>query len=398
MAAIDRTFFSSRSSLRFLRHLCSSNRRCDLQILREVVLEGAGGLDEMESALNDLHMSVSPSLAAEVFQSATGGVATSRRLLRFFSWSRRRSCAPEESLWWGDPFREAIRCFADNKDAAAITILISELSRRRRQMPPDVFTSVAESLVKLCRPDDVIRLLNLQLEEGRQSGKIILAAVHALCGGGHAAAAAKLVARRSGELTPAEMTAARRNLLHGWCRGRNAREARKMLEEMKASGEAPGGGAYLELFRCLCERNLKFNAAALLPEAFSVVAEMRAAGELPTPATVNVLLSCLVRARRVKEAWNVLQSMRRGENGRPAPDWVSYYHVTRVMFLSGRYVRGKRVFRQMVEDGVAAPPGFSGVWLGCSLEWRRSTLLWRCSMKCAKGVLTRLRWGRFMIC
>ncbi|XP_078441900.1 pentatricopeptide repeat (PPR) superfamily protein [Wolffia australiana] len=368
--AVVRRLLSPRLSLYYSSRGCRACSGGELSVLKAVVLDGVGGLDEMEAALDKLRVHVSPARAAELFDAAGDGGDT-RRLLRFLAWSRRRSGggAAEEDLWWEEPLRRAVRCFVGKGDAVAMGIMISDFHRRSRPLPPDVFATAAEGLVKLGRPDEAVRLLGLEPAAGRAPA--VLATVHALCGGGQAKTAAWVVARCRRELAPEEAAAARRSLLHGWCRGRNAREARKVLEEMKAAGERPGGAAYQALLSCLCERNLKFNTSALVPEALSVAAEMRAAGEVPTAANLNLLLGCLARARRVKEAWRVLQSMRRGEAGRPPPDWVSYYLVSRVMFLTGRHVRGMRVVRQMLEeDGVAPPPGFFRRLVGllCGLD------------------------------
>ncbi|CAA7403714.1 unnamed protein product [Spirodela intermedia] len=341
-----------------------------LQLLREVVVDGVGGLDEMESALDQLDIQVSPSLVSQVFDSCDAGAGDTRRLLRFFAWSRRRT----QDALWGDPFTRAIRTFAARGDAPAMGILISDLQRDHRHMEADTFAFAAEFLVKLGRPDDCLRLLKMQgaAAGGRRpiTSERILAVVHALCGRGHAERAAGLVGRYRGELGAAEMAAASRSLLHGWCVGRNAREARKVLEEMKSAGARPGRAAYDALLRCLCERNLKFNPSALVPEAFSVMAEMRAAGEAPAAVSGNILLSCLARARRVKEAYSVLQSMRRAEGKRPPADWISYYLVARVLYLTGRFIRGNRVIRQMLEDGVAPEPRFFRRLVGllCGVE------------------------------
>ncbi|CAA6666910.1 unnamed protein product [Spirodela intermedia] len=318
-----------------------------LQLLREVVVDGVGGLDEMESALDQLDIQVSPSLVSQVFDSCDAGAGDTRRLLRFFAWSRRRT----QDALWGDPFTRAIRTFAARGDAPAMGILISDLQRDRRHMEADTFAFAAEFLVKLGRPDDCLRLLKMQgaAAGGRRpiTSERILAVVHALCGRGHAERAAGLVGRYRGELGAAEMAAASRSLLHGWCVGRNAREARKVLEEMKSAGARPGRAAYDALLRCLCERNLKFNPSAL----------GRRRG--PRPVSGNILLSCLARARRVKEAYSVLQSMRRAEGKRP-----------RVLYLTGRFIRGNRVIRQMLEDGVAPEPRFFRRLVGllCGVE------------------------------
>uniref|UniRef100_A0A0A9CUA1 Pentacotripeptide-repeat region of PRORP domain-containing protein n=1 Tax=Arundo donax TaxID=35708 RepID=A0A0A9CUA1_ARUDO len=82
-----------------------------------------------------------------------------------------------------------------------------------------------------------------------------------------------------------------------------------------------------------------------------VFAEMRSYGVTPAASSFNILLSCLGRARRVKEAYRILYLMREGKVG-CSPDWVSYYLVVRVLYLTGRIIRGKRLVDDMLQCGV----------------------------------------------
>uniref|UniRef100_A0A1D1Z9S4 Pentatricopeptide repeat-containing protein At5g61370, mitochondrial n=1 Tax=Anthurium amnicola TaxID=1678845 RepID=A0A1D1Z9S4_9ARAE len=353
------------------------------QRIRDIVFSGVGGLDDMESALDQLRSPVPPSLVAQVFGScphpvspAGSGVGDTRRLLRFFSWCRRKAGGGDR---WGEAFSCAIRTLAERNDAPAMGILVSDHQRERREMDLDTFSCVVESLVKSGREDDAVRLFrmleNNEQQQEQQGGgcrsRRVVAIVHALCARGHARKAHAVVWHHRDKLGPAEKPTVYFSLLHGWCVGRNAREARKVLEEMKSAGLRPGLASYNTFLRCVCERNLKFNPSALIPEGFSVMAEMRTAGVPPTAVSFNILLSCLVRARRVKEACKVLHSMRTREAGRPAPDWVSYYLVVRVLYLTGRLIRGNRVIRQMLlEDGLVAKAWFfrSLIGLLCGVE------------------------------
>ncbi|MQM10656.1 hypothetical protein Taro_043551 [Colocasia esculenta] len=353
-----------------------------LQRVVDIVVSGVGGLDEMESALDQLPSSVSSELVAHVFGSSTdGGIGDTRRLLRFFSWSWRKAGGENtHGDSQGKIFSRAIRTFADRSDATALGILVADLQRERCEMDLDTFICAAESLIKSGRVDDAVRLFRMlendtQQQEQRDgasgsgSGRVV-AIVHALCARGHARKAEGVVWHHRDKLGPAEKPSVYLSILHGWCVRRNARDARRVLGEMKSAGILPGLASYNTFLGCLCERNLKFNPSALIPEGFSVIAEMKTAGVLPTSVSFNILLSFLVRARRVKEAFKVLHSMRVREAGRPAPDWVSYYLVARVLYLTGRFIRGNRVIRQMLEDGVVPEARFfrSLIGLLCGVE------------------------------
>ncbi|MQL68940.1 hypothetical protein Taro_001232, partial [Colocasia esculenta] len=57
--------------------------------------------------------------------------------------------------------------------------------------------------------------------------------------------------------------------------------------------------SYNTLLRCLCERNLKFNSSAIIPEGFSMIAKMKTPGGAPN---LRQLQHPAVLARRVNEA------------------------------------------------------------------------------------------------
>ncbi|GFZ12125.1 pentatricopeptide repeat (PPR) superfamily protein [Actinidia rufa] len=76
-------------------------------------------------------------------------------------------------------------------------------------------------------------------------------------------------------------------------------------------------------------QNLKSNPSGLIPEALNVMMEMR--------------------TRRVKESLRILDIMR---SSGCSPDWVSYYLVARVLFLTLRFGKGKQIVEKMMEDGL----------------------------------------------
>ncbi|KAK3157603.1 hypothetical protein QOZ80_2AG0124920 [Eleusine coracana subsp. coracana] len=248
-------------------------------------------------------------------------------------------------------------------DLTAMRIAVSDAEKDGFRMAPETFTAVVEALVKAGRKDEAVRLFR-GLEQQRllpQPGVGVrgaglwsssLAMVQALCMRGHAREAEGVVWHHKSELSVEPVISiVQRSLLHGWCVHGNAKEARRVLDDMKSSGVPLGLPSFNDFLNCVCHRNLRFNPSALVPEAMDVLAEMRSYGVAPAASSFNILLSCLGRARRVKEAYRVLYMMIEGKAG-CSPDWVSYYLVVRVLYLTGRIVRGKRLVDAMLESGV----------------------------------------------
>lgn len=117
---------------------------------------------------------------------------------------------------------------------------------------------------------------------------------------------------------------------------------------MKSDGTMPDLFCYNTSLRCLCKHNLKKNPSGLVPEALNVMMEMRSYMIAPNSISYNVLLSCLGRIRRVKESCRTLDMMKRSGF---RPDWVGYYLVVRVLFLSGRFGKGHGIVDEMVDPG-----------------------------------------------
>ncbi|KAL6643055.1 hypothetical protein ACP70R_021236 [Stipagrostis hirtigluma subsp. patula] len=328
----------------------------------EVVFSGAGSLDEVGGRLDRLGVSVSPALVGRVIDSCgemgVGG-GSGRRLLRFLEWCRSKNpgALDDEAL------DRAIGVLARVGDLTAMRIAVGDAQKDGRRMAPETFTTVAEALVKAGKEDEAVRLFR-GLERQRllpQPGvggdgvwSSSLAMVQALCKRGHAREAQGVVWHHKRELSAEPMVSiVQRCLLHGWCVHGNAKEARRVLDDMKSSGVPLGLPSFNDFLHCLCHRNLRFNPSALVPEAMDVFAEMRSYGVTPAASSFNILLSCLGRARRVKEAYRILYLMREEKSG-CSPDWVSYYLVVRVLYLTGRIIRGKRLVDAMLESGV--PP------------------------------------------
>lgn len=83
----------------------------DYQKLNHIVSNGIGGLDELEASLDCSKASITSTLVTQILDSCKTQ-APSRRILRFFSWSRKTS-NPE----LGDEvFNYAIRVIAEKKD------------------------------------------------------------------------------------------------------------------------------------------------------------------------------------------------------------------------------------------------------------------------------------------
>ncbi|XP_066375560.1 pentatricopeptide repeat-containing protein At5g61370, mitochondrial-like [Miscanthus floridulus] len=328
--------------------------------VRDVVCFRSGSLDEVGSRLDRLGVAVSPHLVGRVIDSCgeTGG-GFGRRLLRFLAWCRSKhpGALGEEAL------NRAIGVLARAGDLTAMRIAITDAEKDGRRMAPETFSTVVDALVKAGREDEAVRLFRglerqrLLPERGGSVGgdgvwSSSLAMVQALCKRGHARKAQGVVWHHKSELSAEPMVSiVERSLLHGWCVHGNAKEARQVLNEMKSSGAPLGLPSFNDFLHCVCHRNLKFNPSALVPEAMDILTEMRSCGVPPAASSFNILLSCLGRARRVKEAYRILYLMTEGKAG-CSPDWVSYFLVVRVLYLTGRIVRGKRLVDAMLETGV----------------------------------------------
>ncbi|KAL5224104.1 hypothetical protein ABZP36_010743 [Zizania latifolia] len=360
--------FSRRSALALAagsgpggRALCSSATRDDEleAAVRDVVCSGAGSLDEVGVRLDRLGVAVSPAMVRRVIDSCSERGDSGRRLLRFLSW-----CQSKDPEGLGDEaFDRAIGLLARMGDHTAMRIAIGDVEKDGRTMSSETFTVVVETLVKAGKEDDAVRLFRglerqrlLPQRDAAVGGEIIwsssLTMVQALCMKGHARQAQGVVWHHKSELSVEPMVSiVQRSLLHGWCVHGNAKEARRALDDIKSSGSPLGLPSFNDYLHCLCHRNLKFNPSALVPEAMDILAEMRSYGVAPDASSFNILLSCLGRARRVKEAYRVLYLMREGKAG-CSPDWVSYYLVVRVLYLTGRIIRGKRLVDDMLEGGI----------------------------------------------
>ncbi|XP_042497845.1 pentatricopeptide repeat-containing protein At5g61370, mitochondrial [Macadamia integrifolia] len=351
---LEFSFFSTTSS--------ASPISPDLQEICHIVSSGIGGLDELESSLDRPRISITPTLVAQVID-ACKDEAPSRRLLRFFTWSRKNlNCKLGD-----EEFNHAIRVFADKKDVTAMDILISDLRMEQRKMEEGTFSLVAETLVKLGREDEAVGLFkNLEKFKCSRDGFTVNGIVQALCTSGHARKAEGVVWHHKSKISGVE-PCIYKNLLYGWCVHGNVREARRILKEMKLFGVMPDLFCYNTLLRCLCKRNLKFNPSALVPEATSLMIEMRSNGVLPNVISFNILLSCLGRTRRVKEACRVLYSMKKSGCH---PNWVSFYLVVRVLYLTGRFGRGNQIVDEMIKEGFIPEPRFYYDLIGvlCGVE------------------------------
>lgn len=330
--------------------------------LCEVVSCTIGGLDELESSLNKCSVSLTSSLVTQVIDSCKNE-ATTRRLLRFFLWSLKNlkhELADED-------FNHAIRLFAHKKDYTAIDILLSDLKKASRAMEGQTFSLVAEALVKMDREDEALGLFkNLDKYKCPHDQFTVTAIITALCAKGHAKRAEGVVLHHKDKIF-GTMSCIYRSLLYGWSIQKNTKEARRILKEMKSDGTIPDLFCYNTFLRCLCEQNLKKNPSGLMPEALNVMMEMRSYKIAPNSISYNILLSCLGRTRRVKESCRILEIMK------PSgcrPDWVSYYLVARVLFLSGRFGKGRGIVDEMIEDGLVPDRKFYYDLIGilCGVE------------------------------
>lgn len=330
--------------------------------LCKVVSSTIGGLDDLESNLSKFTGSLSSSLVAQVIDFCKNE-APSRRLLRFFLWSRKNL---KDRLEDKD-YNHAIRVFAEKKDHTAIDILVSDLRKDGRVMESQSFGALAEALVKLGREDEALGIFkNLEKFKCEQDSITVTAIVTALCAKGHVKRAEAVVRHHKDKISGVELCIYK-DLLYGWSRQENVKEMRKIIKEMKGNEFTPDLFCYNTFLRGLCERNVRHNPSGLVPEALNIMMEMRSYRIAPDTISYNILLSCLGRTRRVKESCRIFQSMKKSGC---APDWTSYYLVARVLYLSGRFGKGNQIVDEMSEEGIVPDCKFYHDLIGilCGVE------------------------------
>ncbi|XP_028763488.1 pentatricopeptide repeat-containing protein At5g61370, mitochondrial-like isoform X1 [Neltuma alba] len=312
--------------------------------LRSIIMSNSGGLDDLELSLNKFKDSLTSSLVAQTIEDCKYEAQT-RRLLRFFLWSSKNlNCNLEDR-----DYNYALRLFAEKKDHIAMGILVGDLKKEGRVMDAHTFGLVAETLVKLGKEDEALGIFkNLDKHKCPQDEFTVTAIVSALCSKGHAKKAEGVILHHKDKIAGV-MPCIYRSLLHGWSVQRNVKEARKVIQQMKSDGFIPDLFCYNTFLRCLSERNLRHNPSGLVPEALNVMMEMRSYKISMTSISYNIVLSCLGRARRVKESCRILETMK---TSGCAPDWVSYYLVAKVLFLSGRFGKGRAIVDQMISEGL----------------------------------------------
>ncbi|XP_020228431.1 pentatricopeptide repeat-containing protein At5g61370, mitochondrial [Cajanus cajan] len=333
-----------------------------LQELCSIVMSTVGGLDDLELSLNKFKDSLTSSLVAQAIDSSKHEAQT-RRLLRFFLWSSKNLSHSLEDK----DYNHALRVFAEKKDYTAMDILMGDLKKEGRVMDAETFGLVADSLVKLGKEDEALGIFkNLDKYKCHVDEFTVTAIVNALCSKGHAKRAEGVVWHHKDKITRVT-PCIYRSLLYGWSVQRNVKEARRIIKEMKSDGVIPDLLCYNTFLRCLCERNLRHNPSGLVPEALNVMMEMRSYKVFPTSISYNILLSCLGKNRRVKESCQILETMK---NSGCDADWVSYYLVAKVLFLSGRFGKGKDMVDQMIGKGLVPNHKFYYSLIGilCGVE------------------------------
>ncbi|KAK7388915.1 hypothetical protein VNO78_23743 [Psophocarpus tetragonolobus] len=334
----------------------------ELQELCSLVMSTVGGLDDLELSLNKFKDSLTSSLVVQAIDSSKHE-AHSRRLLRFFLWSSKNLSHSLEDK----DYNYAIQVFAEKKDYTAMDILMGDLQKEGRVMDAETFGLVADTLVKLQREDEALGIFkNLDKYKCPLDEFTVTAIVNALCSKGHAKRAEGVVWHHKDKIADTR-PCIYRSLLYGWSVQRNVKEARRINKEMKANGVIPDLLCYNTFLRCLCEWNLRHNPSGLVPEALNVMMEMRSYDVFPTSISYNILLSCLGKTRRVKESCRTLETM---ENSGCNPDWVSYYLVAKVLFLSDRFGKGKDIVDQMIGKGLVPSHKFYYSLIGilCGVE------------------------------
>ncbi|KAK7285095.1 hypothetical protein RJT34_19853 [Clitoria ternatea] len=300
-----------------------------LQELCSTVMSTVGGLDDLELSLNKFKDSLTSSLVAQAIDSSKHE-AHARRLL------------------------------------SNGYILMGDIKKEGRVMDAQTFGLVADSLVKLGKEDEALGIFkNLEKYKCPIDEFTATAIINALCSKGHAKRAEGVVWHHKDKITSTK-ACIYRSLLYGWSVQRNVKEARRIIKEMKADGVVPNLICYNTFLRCLCEQNLKHNPSGLVPKDLNVMMEMRSYKVFPT-LSYNILLSCLGKTRRVKESCQILETMK---NSDCTPDWISNYLVAWVVFLSGRFGKGKEVVDQMIGEGLVPNHKFYYSLIGilCGVE------------------------------
>ncbi|KAI3766869.1 hypothetical protein L2E82_16944 [Cichorium intybus] len=316
----------------------------DLEKLCDIVSHGIGSLDDLEATLNSFNLSYCSSLITQVLNSIKNEAPT-RRLLRFFLWSEKHSEVKLEDK----DYNHAIRIFAEKKDFLSLQILISNLGKQNRTMETATFTTVVDTFIKLGKVDEALGIFkNLEKLKCPQDSTTVTAIVSALCSKGHVKRAEGVIYHHKDKISSSKLLIYK-NLLHGWSIQENVKESRRIIKEMKGAGITPDLFCYNTFLKCLCEKNLKSNPSGLVPEALNVMIEMRSYQIAPDTISYNILLSCLGRTRRVKESLQILNTMRKSSCSR---DWVTYYLVARVCYLTGRFGKGKQMVDEMMEEGL----------------------------------------------
>ncbi|GMJ05776.1 hypothetical protein like AT5G61370 [Hibiscus trionum] len=332
----------------------------ELEELCKVVSSSIGGLDDLESSLNRLRLSLSSLLVTEVIKHCEN-VAPTRRLLRFFLWSVKNFSLEDKD------FNYAVRVFAAKKDHTAMEILISDLRNEGRRMESQTFSVVADMLVNLGREDEALGIFkNLEKFNCTRDSFSLTAIVNALCAKGHAKKAEGVVYHHKDKITGVE-PCVYRSLLYGWSFQENVKQARRVIKEMKSAGVELDLYCYNTFLRCLCGANVKRNPSGLVPEALNVMMEMRSHRITPTSVSYNILLSSLGKTRRVKESCRILDLMKKTSC---APDWITYYLVARVLYLTGRFGKGNMIVDEMIEQGLTPDRRFYYDLIGvlCGVE------------------------------
>ncbi|XP_021733890.1 pentatricopeptide repeat-containing protein At5g61370, mitochondrial-like [Chenopodium quinoa] len=332
------------------------------QQLCSLVSTPIGGLNELELSLEKCEVNITPSIVVEVVNHCKEEAST-RRLLRFFTWS----CKSLGSALGDKDYNHAIRVFAEKKDHRAVDILLADLRKDQRVLEAQTFGTVAEIFVKMGREDDALGIFkNLDLFKCPQDRITVTAIVNALCAKGHARRAEGVVYHHKDKISGAE-SCVYRSILYGWSVQGNVKETRRLLQEMKSKKITLDLYCFNTYLRCLCEHKLKKNPSGLVPEALNVFMEMKTYKIVPNSISYNVLLSCLGRTRRVKESLRIFDLMRKSGC---APDWATYYLIIRVLYLTGRFGKGNQILELMEEDGLEPPAKFYHDLVGvlCGVE------------------------------
>lgn len=314
----------------------SNEEPCD-RIYR--LINGGGGLEELEANLNRSGIIPTPPLMEQVIY-GFGDEAVSRRILGFFNWcTRQPGCRLSDEF-----FNNVLDFFARKNDLKAMEMLVADMRREGRQMDLKTFAHVTERLVRAGRDKEAVGLfIRFSGVEYQSAFRIV---VCALCEKGFVEGAEILIKRTKKKLPLDEIIF--NSLIHGWCVKGKAEEARRVMEDMRSHGFRPGLIAYNSLLKCICKTVAEKHPCKLMHEGNDILVEMQRNEVSPNQVSFNILIARLCKIGSINGAH---KQFLRIEKCGCSPNSVTYVLLIKAMYLRDRLVDGDKMLGRMMEAG-----------------------------------------------